>query len=91
MIWFEFTIALDQSDQIGKKSLRMLRKNQNIDTDFRESKTPRDNIQKLNAWDIVKEKDMRTLQNNNKETISKFYYSKSYRSSIGNSGWRRRS
>jgi hypothetical protein len=68
----------------GKKSLRMLRKKQNIDTDFRESKTPRDHIPKLSAWDIVKEKDIRTLKNNHKEASSKFIPSNSNRPSIRN-------
>lgn len=42
----------------ANKSLRLLRHRQNIDTDFRESKTPRDNIPKLNAWEVVREKNV---------------------------------
>jgi hypothetical protein len=50
--------ALGKSSNAGKKSLKMLRKKYPVDADFRESKTPRDMIPKLSAWDIVKEKDV---------------------------------
>lgn len=46
----------------NKKSLKMLRKvHKNVDADFRESKTPRGVIPKLNAWDVVKEKGVNEI------------------------------
>lgn len=44
--------------------MKILRQKQKIDSDFRESKTPRDNIPKLNAWDIVKEKSITAIHDN---------------------------
>lgn len=41
---------------ISKKSLKISKMKDEFDTDFRESKTPRDAVPKLNAWDVVKEK-----------------------------------
>lgn len=65
--------ALGKSTNAGKKSLKMLRKRQNIDTDFREAKTPRDIIPKLSAWDAVREKDITDLideeENHNESTV----------------------
>jgi hypothetical protein len=68
----------------------MLRKKQTIDTDFRESKTPRDHIPKLSTWDVVKEKDIKTIKTNQKDVLSKLHPSNSNRPSIRNGRRRRR-
>lgn len=48
--------ACDLSNIVNNKnSLKMLHQ-KNIETELRESKTPRDNVPKLNAWEPVKEK-----------------------------------
>lgn len=48
--------ALGKSELASKKSLKMIRQ-QHLNHDFRESKTPRDHVPKLNAWEYVKEKN----------------------------------
>ena len=53
--WLWEISALGKSE-ISKMSMKILRQKQNIDSDFRESKTPRDMIPRLNAYDVVKEK-----------------------------------
>ena len=61
--WLWEISALGKSE-VSKLSMKILRQKQNIDSDFRESKTPRDMIPKLNAWDIIKEKNINTLHDN---------------------------
>ena len=56
--------ALGRSSNVAKKSFKVLRRQKEIDHEFRESKTPRESIPTLNEWEIVKEKDIKDFAHN---------------------------
>ena len=61
------------------KTSKVLKNIQNQELDLRESKTPRDMVPKLNAWDVVKERDMGDIsstQDEHSENNIKSYFDK---------------